>query len=426
MVAHFAAGHIPRTAEISAPPECVGNEGHWLWLEHEPLSFPCYPHEITALQLYDSAKLTLDIAIEAVRHGWILKDASAWNVLHDRGRPIFVDLLSFDRDASKKSWIAYGQFNRHFLLPLLLYQKLGITPPEIFLTNRDGITPEHAYRMLSAPSLLSGMALELIVLPKMLAGSGTRLIESEIQKSDNGARKATYAGRHVVLDTLSRLRRFVERLRPTLNRSRSVWKEYEEQRAHYTDEDLAAKAEFVRQNLGDCGTVLDLGCNAGEFSLIASEAGKQVVAADFDHPALSTLYARIQERHSPVMPLMLNVGRPTPAVGWANTEIPSFIDRAIGRFDCVLMLGLIHHLLVTERVSIPMLVDFLVQLRPRTLILEWIEPQDEKFRQLAGLNGALYSGLNSAVFEDELRQHFRLVAKLQLPCATRIMYLWQT
>ena len=393
-----------------------------MWLEHEALSFPCYPHEITALQLYDSGKLTLEIAIEAAQHGWLLKDASAWNVLHDNGRPVFVDLLSFDKEGSRRSWMAYGQFARHFLLPLLLYQKRGITPTEIFLTNRDGVTPEHAYRLLGTANLISVMALELIVLPKILATRGSRLIESEIQRSAGSAGVASDADPQIMLNTLGRLMRILDRLRPSLNRSRSVWKGYEEDRNHYSDQDLLAKTEFVRRGVGNCRSVLDLGCNAGEYSLIASESGKQVVAADFDHPALSILYSRIRERR---LPVMLNVGRPTPAIGWANNEISSFIDRATGRFDCVLMLGLIHHLVVTERVTIPMLVELLVQLKPHRLLLEWIEPQDQKFRQLAGLNAALYSELNPQIFEAALRPHFRLVEKLNLPCVTRMMYLWE-
>jgi len=58
------------------------------------------------------------------------------------------------------------------------------------------------------------------------------------------------------------------------------------------------------------------------------------------------------------------------------------------------------------------------------VILEWVDPKDIKFRQLAGLNSALYSQLNETRLEDSLKAKFRLVAKLPLPCATRVMYLW--
>jgi hypothetical protein len=86
---------------------------------------------------------------------------------------------------------------------------------------------------------------------------------------------------------------------------------------------------------------------------------------------------------------------------------------------------LIHHLLVSERATLPMLASLLDRLRPRSVILEWVDPKDPKFRQLAGLNGALYSHLNEVRLEDSLNEKFDLVEKLPLPCATRVMYLWR-
>ena len=36
----------------------------------------------------------------------------------------------------------------------------------------------------------------------------------------------------------------------------------------------------------------------------------------------------------------------------AQRRVPSFLDRARGNFDAVLMLAVIHHMLVTERVPL--------------------------------------------------------------------------
>jgi 2-polyprenyl-3-methyl-5-hydroxy-6-metoxy-1,4-benzoquinol methylase len=227
------------------------------------------------------------------------------------------------------------------------------------------------------------------------------------------------------MGTLRRLHRKLERLKPDDKYTAdSAWKSYEEERHHYSEADLAAKREFVRQHLRDAKTVLDLGCNAGEFSLLAADCGKQVVAADADHAALSRLYGRIRGKGRPIMPIALNIGRPTPAVGWQNKEIPSFLERAAGQFDCIMALGLIHHLLVGERVTLPMLADLLDRLNPKLVILEWVSPTDPKFRQVAGLNAALYSRLDSIQLEESMLQRFQLTAKLALPCGTRVMYLW--
>jgi hypothetical protein len=75
MIRLIDQGAIPDTKEALDPPPLEDACGQWLWLQHRRLGFPCYPHEITALQLYDSGQLTLDIAIEAAKNGWTLTEA---------------------------------------------------------------------------------------------------------------------------------------------------------------------------------------------------------------------------------------------------------------------------------------------------------------------------------------------------------------
>lgn len=423
VVKRIAEGQLPATIEVPRPAQLEEYGDRYIWLAHAELAMPCYPHEITALQLYDSGALTLSIAIDAAEHGWVLKDASAWNVLHSRGKAVFIDFLSFDRQASSSTWMAYGQFVRHFLLPLLLYRKLGITPPEVFIANRDGMTPERVYQLVGPSRLMSAMAMELVLLPKWLTRAGSQLIAERKTQPARSVDKAL--ARDLVLHTLRRLERVLKRLLPEQSGRESLWENYEEGRAHYSDVDLAAKKDFVREQLDSSSTVLDLGCNAGEFSLLAAEGGRDVVAADFDHSALSRFYARIRGQSKGVAPLMLNIARPTPAVGWENVETPSFLERAHGRFDCVLALGLVHHLIVSDRATLDLVAQLFDRLGPKSVIVEWIDPKDQKFAQLAGFNASLYSALDEAAFEKSMGLKFSLVAKMPLPCATRVMYLWR-
>ena len=54
-------------------------------LEHERIPFVSYPYEWTFDMLRDAALLQLEIVERSLRHGWILKDATAYNVQF-RGR----------------------------------------------------------------------------------------------------------------------------------------------------------------------------------------------------------------------------------------------------------------------------------------------------------------------------------------------------
>jgi len=66
-------------------------------VEHERIPFPSFPYEWPPEMLYAAATLTLDFAETLTDEGLGLKDASPYNVLFRGSKPVFVDLLSFER-----------------------------------------------------------------------------------------------------------------------------------------------------------------------------------------------------------------------------------------------------------------------------------------------------------------------------------------
>jgi len=85
-------------------------------VEQQSVPFISYPYEWSFSMLKDAALLTLDIQKRALAKGMILKDASAFNVQFVDGRPIFIDILSFEKYKTGAPWVAYKQFCEHFLL----------------------------------------------------------------------------------------------------------------------------------------------------------------------------------------------------------------------------------------------------------------------------------------------------------------------
>src|ERR1035437_9814026 len=65
-------------------------------LKPERIQFISYPYEWALNMLKDAAILTLKIQKIALDYGMSLKDASAFNVQFQNGKPIFIDTLSFE------------------------------------------------------------------------------------------------------------------------------------------------------------------------------------------------------------------------------------------------------------------------------------------------------------------------------------------
>jgi hypothetical protein len=124
-------------------------------------------------------------------------------------------------------------------------------------------------------------------------------------------------------------------------------------------------------------------------------------------------------RNLNILPLVVNLACPTPSMGWRSAEWPSFLDRANGAFDCVLMLAVLHHLLVTERVPLDEILDLAAGITTHFAIIEFIEPSDSMFKRLTRGREHLHAGLNPTVFEASCRRHFEIVRSERLPSSER-------
>jgi len=109
-----------------------------------------YPWEWSFGMLRDAALLTLDVQAEAAAVGFGLRDASAFNVQFDRGRPILIDTLSIAPTEPDAPWPAYRQFCEHFLAPLALMARRDIRLGQLLRTNLDGIPLDLAAALLPA------------------------------------------------------------------------------------------------------------------------------------------------------------------------------------------------------------------------------------------------------------------------------------
>ena len=391
-----------------------------LTLEHPLVFFPTYPWEWTPSAWIAAADLTLDICEGLLERGLILKDATPLNVLFRGPRPVFVDVLSVEeRDPASPLWLAYAQFVRTFLLPLAAYEYLG-WPLAASIQNRDGYEPADLAPHLSRMQKWTEPFRSLVTLPLMLETSGNRSAGRIRVKQTPEVALA------VLRRNLGGLRKHLLRFEQRSGRRPSRWSGYSFSADHYSADDHQRKRQFVRDALMASVPrhVLDLGANSGVYSRIAAECGAKVIAWDTDLQATEENWREAARLNLDIAPLIANAGRPTPAAGWRNAESLALLDRARGRFDCVIMLGLIHHLLLSEQIPLAEIAALLRELTSSWAIVEWVPASDPRFVDLLRGREELYGHLDEAAFARAAGGHFTFVLREALPNG-RILFLLQ-
>src|SRR5690606_26167378 len=121
------SGELVGTEELSAPGWTDAEEAGWAgWLQHQAIPFISYPYEWTFSMLRDAALLQLRLLEAALQEGWSMKDATPYNVQFVAGKPVFIDIPSFEPLAPGAAWQGYRQFCEMNLFPLLLQAYRGM------------------------------------------------------------------------------------------------------------------------------------------------------------------------------------------------------------------------------------------------------------------------------------------------------------
>ena len=398
------------------------SRGGKMIVEHDRIDFPSFPYEWTAEMLHAAGLLTLDLAQSVLEDGLGLKDGTPYNILFRGPEPVFIDVLSFERrEPGDSTWLPYAQFVRTFLLPLLANQSYGLGLDQILTTRRDGLEPEEVYRWSKFPQRLRPPFFSLVSMPTWL-GRKHKQDDNSIYRKKllSDPEKARY-----ILDSvLNGLRSALNRLKPAQGKS-SVWSDYMTTNNNYTADHFDAKQRFVGEALNEfpSRSVLDVGCNTGTFSALAARSGAKVVSVDYDPIVLGDVWRNARKQKLDILPLAVNITRPSPGTGWRNEECSSFLSRAHGKFDAVLMLAVIHHMLVTERVPLADILGLAAELTTNILVIEYVAPDDSMFQRLTRGREELHKDLTTELFESLCQRHFEIVRVQHVEGTARRLYL---
>lgn len=390
-------------------------------VEHERIPFPSFPYEWAPEMLHAAASLTLDLAKALLSEGLGLKDATPYNVLFDGPDPVFIDLLSFEsREPTDPVWTPYAQFVRTFLLPLLVNKHFGLPLDQMLITHRDGLEPHEVFRLSSLSQKIKPEFMTLVSLPNWL-GTARSSNRAELyrKRSTGNPEKARFVLAHLLKGLRKKLRQVAPESKTTSN-----WSDYmtgsEHLKAFFREKETIIQEAI---NLYHPRTVLDVGCNTGHFSVLAANSGASVVAIDYDPVVVGRVWRTAHDQNISILPLVVDLTRPTPSVGWRNEECPSFLERAKSRFDAVLMLAVIHHMMVTERIPLSRILQLASEITTNLLIVEFVAPEDEMFRLLTRGRDHLHKDLTLDVFETTAKDFFDVVSSARLGESHRWIYV---
>jgi hypothetical protein len=381
-------------------------------LEPEPIPFISYPYEWSFGQLRDAGLLTLELQERALVRGLTLRDASAYNVQFDGGRPVFIDTLSFEPRKEGAPWMAYRQFCEHFLLPLALMSRVDIGLGSLLRTHLDGVPLELGARLLGARSWRS---LGLLFHVRLHAAAQRRYRD---RTPGAAAQRPVNAG--TLLGLVRSLRAGIEGLK--WNPAGTEWSDYTSDN-NYTAAAAGSKRELVTDLLRGRGvrTVWDLGANTGEYSRAARAVAERVVAFDVDPAAVELNYRRVRaEDEGGILPLLMDLTNPSPALGWAHRERHSLEQR--GPADALLALALVHHLAIGHNLPLGRIAEFFARLG-RTLVIEFVPKSDSQVQRMLRSRPDIFPCYTREGFEAAFRTSFEIDAVHPVAGSERLLYL---
>ncbi|MBK7931553.1 MAG: SAM-dependent methyltransferase [Bryobacterales bacterium] len=375
-----------------------------LSLVPEQIEFLSYPYEWCFSQLRDAALLTLEVQRRALRHGMRLKDASAYNVQFRGARPVFIDTLSFEEN-EPGPWVAYRQFCREFLGPLLLMAHVSETFNQYMAASPEGFPLELVSRLLPWKTYLHAGALVHVHLHARAGG------ESVARGGGSGAavdRKAELA---------ESLRAAVESLR--LPKRKTSWSGYYAERTHYSNEAEAARREFVWSALLELRPewVMDLGSNTGRYSRLAAEAGCRCVGWESDGACAEEAYLTARESHGGrVLPLRVDVRYPSPGLGMSGDEQTPLTQRR--RAGLVMAMAFVHHLRITGNVPLRRMSGYLAELG-EALVLEFVPKEDPMVREMLAHREDVFDDYTLEGLLEGFADEWRLEKSVAVPGSPR-------
>jgi hypothetical protein len=314
-------------------------------------------------------------------------------VANTREYPITLSLRSPNRVSYIYEWSyeAWKDAAVFYLdcLSFLLARGLTLRNPHIWNLSYGG----SGFRLLSPGSIVpfsedelsrSLQKLERFLLnPLKFAANGNgKAARSLLRDIHEGVPSSLVQGRVAdqvedgsAMHTLKRYRDDVEALR--ISSPPAKWIEYYEERRFAEGSSWNLKADILRKVMNEIrpASVLDIGGNTGYYSRIAVEHCRTVICCDVDDYYISRLHCELKELPAAIVPLVLDITNPSPALGVDGGWFPSASER-MGA-ELVLAFALEHHLVFGKyRLNFDQFARAIWSFTTRCAVVEFVPPYE--------------------------------------------------
>lgn len=383
----------------------------------EKIPFITHPYEWSFEQFKHAALLTLQIQKYALSKGFILKDASAYNVTFHKGKPIFIDTLSFDFYEENTPWRAYKQFITHFFGPLILAKYHGTDLFKMLQTHIDGVPVKLIASLLpNKTKFRSTLFTNIHLLAKMESK------HSEDYKAETKTAKLSRKAQNNILESLFG---YIKELKV---QEATEWGNYYD-KTNYDTLAFEGKKKLIREWVMalNAKTLIDVGGNDGTFARTVIDQLDHVMVTDIDSNAVDYNYFQIQQnQESNLLPFVCDVLQPAPGIGFNNTERSSLIQRLVEyRPDITMALALIHHVTLSGNVPFEKSAEFFAKFSGH-LIIEFPKREDSWVTSLLVRKREFihhFDFYNQKNFEQGYQNYFHIEKKQPIEGTERVLYL---
>lgn len=380
-------------------------------IKPEPVPFISHPYEWCFAQLKDAALTTFKIQKIALDFEMTLKDCSAYNIQFVKGKPTFIDTLSFEKYHEGQPWIAYRQSCQHFIAPLALMSYRDIRLNQLFRIYIDGVPLDLASSLLPSSTNFKASLLSHIHLH---AKSQKHYADKAVKIGGHKISRLSFMG---LIDNLESATRKMD-----WKAKGTEWADYYED-TNYSIDAINHKKKIVADFLDKTnpGIVWDIGANDGLFSRIASDKKMLTISFDIDPAAVQKNYLQsVKNNEEYILPLLLDLTNPSPGIGWENTERISLMHR--GPADTAFSLALIHHLAISNNLPIGKIAYFFSQVC-KSLIIEFVPKDDSQVQKLLSTREDIFPDYTQQDFEIEFKKYFTINNIENINDSKRTIYL---